>query len=504
MVNPNQLLLSPLEKSLCSGRTKMDLIESIVSSFELSAVGAELKRSKARLPLLVNSEEGSDDNDTTLNDEDAWLSSPTQKKKLLRAPACSGAFQLFLCSTTSEKPLEMANDHLSRTSLRSFSVAQDVIPRIDLNELHTILTGAYVNKFDNVVVVDCRFPYEYEGGHIRNAINISLQAHLEEEFMLNPCAFSSVKTLLIFHCEYSLLRGPTMASHLRKIDRLRNADRYPHLTYPDIVVLEGGYKCFFDKYAILCVPQGYVEMKDTKHKRVCDIEMSKVLQASKLIRAKSFNVAKPCVPLAHTRSVSLTTILSSETQTSAGCVSSGPSNSPGPLGTFALHRSRSSKVHKRERRDSRPLFALSHCNLTQDSNEQAFSPLLLLETNDDFMPPASVIRDLSRTLPPIPVAALPLESVYSVTTYSSSDSLVDTPSPFTDTLDDFDYPPLLSKTTLTMGHTMPLVGTLLPRLSLARSSTRNYFLLLVSPTVSSPLFLSMRGVNVDSLSDDPF
>lgn len=482
-----------------------------MNSLELSSVKAKISRSVAALPLFCDSPEDTsdDDNDTTLNDEDAWLSSPTQKRKLLTPRAvCSPALEVF------PELFFTSNDHLSKTSLRSFTVPNDVIPRIDIAELHKIVSGQYVNQFDDVVIVDCRFPYEYEGGHIENAINISLHNQLEKNFTLSISPEESNKKLLVFHCEYSLLRGPTMAAHLRKLDRIHNAERYPQLTYPDVVILEGGYKSFFDKYTHLCEPQGYVEMKDTKHKKVCDIEMSKVIQASKLIRAKSFNIAKPIHPLVHTRSVSLTTVLTTADSQSNPSLSGPPS----------LHRSRSTKVHKRDRKDSRHLFTQSLYNLpnslesedkTVNSNNNSsmnnINGIFSINSNsnnnisegdagDDFLPPPPVFRYLDKSLSALLLSMhLPLGSVYSTASFSSTDSLMDAPSPFTDTLDDLDFPLLPSKGLSSMADR---AGIQRPRLSLARSTTRGYIPLLVSPTVTSPFFST--GAGVDDLSDESF
>lgn len=515
----DQLLSSPLQKGpesshlfACSSNKPMGPLESFVNSLELSNVKAKISRTVAALPLFCDSPEDTsdDDNDTTLNDEDAWLSSPTQKRKLL-GPRVS-------CSPTLESFPELffsSNDHLSKTSLRSFNVPHDVIPRIDIGELHKIVSGEYVNQFDDVVIVDCRFPYEYEGGHIENAINISLHSLLEKRFILDNPSEENNKTLLVFHCEYSLLRGPTMAAHLRKLDRIHNENRYPQLTYPDVVVLEGGYKSFFDKYTHLCEPQGYVEMKDTKHKKVCDIEMNKVLQASKLIRAKSFNIAKPIQPSVHTRSVSLTAVLTTaETQ-----------STPSLSGPPSLHRSRSTKVHKRERKDSRPLFTQSLYNLptsiqsedktvngnNNSNNNNSISSIFNIHSNEDynisegdtgidFQPPPAVFRYLDKSLSALLLSMhLPLGSVYSAASFSSTDSLMDAPSPFTDTLDDFDLALLPSKGLSSMSDRP---GFPRPRLSLARSSTRGYIPLLVSPTVTSPFFSS--GSGVDDLCDESF
>lgn len=499
------LLLSPLQKgpNVFDLRQKMGRLELFVSSLEFSSVTSKLASSVAGLPIFCDSEES--DNDTTLNDDEIWLSSPTQKRKLSAFPEQRPTAALIYpskmtpepkrdVSLATQNPCFSANDHLSKTSLQSFSVPHDVIPRIDVAELHKIVTSQYSNQFEKLVVIDCRFPYEYAGGHIANAVNISLQTQLEDHFMLNK-PDANHKTLLVFHCEYSLLRGPTMALHLRKLDRLHNADRYPYLTYPDIVVLEGGYKNFFDKYIHLCEPKGYVEMKDTKHKRVCEVEMNKVLQALKLIRAKSFNIAKPRLPLTHTRSASLTHTLSSfETQ---------PAHSSNPP---ALRRSRLNKVQKRDKRDNRPSFTQSLYNLSQTPEPSISS--FPYETSEDLVPPPMVFLGLNKSLSALLLSVqLPSESVYSVTTLSSTDSLMDVPSPFTDALDDFDFTPssisLNPNVPATNVSTGAVNGQVRPKLSLIRTSTRtSYVPLLMSPSMGLPFFSTGSGVG--DLSDESF
>jgi len=53
-----------------------------------------------------------------------------------------------------------------------------------------------------------------------------------------------------------------MARHLRRIDRNRNIFSYPHLDYPEIYVLDRGYRLFFSDEMLqpLCEPQCYVPM----------------------------------------------------------------------------------------------------------------------------------------------------------------------------------------------------------------------------------------------------
>jgi M-phase inducer tyrosine phosphatase len=80
------------------------------------------------------------------------------------------------------------------------------LPRINQETMIQVLNGDYKQQFDNVMVIDCRFEYEYNGGHIDGAANYndkeSLARHLFDT-MTN-------KTLLVLHCEYSAHRAPMM------------------------------------------------------------------------------------------------------------------------------------------------------------------------------------------------------------------------------------------------------------------------------------------------------
>ena len=74
-------------------------------------------------------------------------------------------------------------------------------------------------------IIDARYCYEYQGGHIRSAENFGTWD--EEAFMneflpenLAPRQFIQGKdyvkpNILIFHCEFSSARGPTLMRFLR-------------------------------------------------------------------------------------------------------------------------------------------------------------------------------------------------------------------------------------------------------------------------------------------------
>jgi M-phase inducer tyrosine phosphatase len=162
----------------------------------------------------------------------------------------------------------------------------DSIPRITKDTLLDILDGNYDNDFDQRMIIDCRFEYEFEGGHIDGAVNYN-----DKELLTSQLFEASLpgKTLLIFHCEYSAHRAPIMARHVRKQDRSTNAEFYPKLTYPEVYILDGGYSNFFAQHRSRCFPQNYVEMDAKEHAYTCEREMGRLRQnRTKLSRAQTF------------------------------------------------------------------------------------------------------------------------------------------------------------------------------------------------------------------------
>lgn len=125
--------------------------------------------------------------------------------------------------------------------------------------LADVLQGKYVSVVDEVTVIDCRYPFEYEGGHIKGAINVFSSEQLVFEFLEKATSTPGSRRVLVFHCEFSSERGPKLSRLLREKDRQIN--KYPALKHPEIYVLEGGYKAFYEEFQDLCTPQGYVPMR---------------------------------------------------------------------------------------------------------------------------------------------------------------------------------------------------------------------------------------------------
>ncbi|TSW48767.1 M-phase inducer phosphatase 1 [Bagarius yarrelli] len=127
-----------------------------------------------------------------------------------------------------------------------------------------VMCAAMNGKFSDVVerlyIIDCRYPYEYDGGHIKGALNLHQEDQVEEHFFKRPILSESSekRVLLVFHCEFSSERGPRMCRFVRERDRVLN--EYPNLHYPELYILKGGYKEFFPLHKMECEPQAYRPM----------------------------------------------------------------------------------------------------------------------------------------------------------------------------------------------------------------------------------------------------
>ncbi|XP_039555122.1 uncharacterized protein LOC120497548 isoform X3 [Passer montanus] len=127
--------------------------------------------------------------------------------------------------------------------------------------LDKVLSRCYSSFIESSVVVDCRYPYEYEGGHVKGAVNLPLQQDVEKFLLERPIVPQDTgkRVILIFHCEFSVERGPRMCKFLREKDR--SCHEYPQLHYPELYVLKGGYREFFFQFPGHCEPRDYRPME---------------------------------------------------------------------------------------------------------------------------------------------------------------------------------------------------------------------------------------------------
>ncbi|XP_023655703.1 M-phase inducer phosphatase 2 [Paramormyrops kingsleyae] len=155
---------------------------------------------------------------------------------------------------------ELIGDFSKRFVLPTVEGKHQDLKYITVEMMATALDGQFDHVVERLIVIDCRYPYEFEGGHIKGAINLHQEEELDEFFLKQPITPSCLdkRVLLIFHCEFSSERGPRMCRYLRERDRLLNP--YPSLHYPELYVLKGGYKEFYKEFQAQCEPQAYRPM----------------------------------------------------------------------------------------------------------------------------------------------------------------------------------------------------------------------------------------------------
>jgi rhodanese-related sulfurtransferase len=243
-----------------------------------------------QIPKDLASDQGSDDSNTA-EEQGVFVMSPLPSRcgthNMASTPLSSNPTNVPLKTLGSRtKSSEQYPCHTVRRTQSSLNLlprpelnlkpSSNDVDRVDSNFLLPILREyvegiAYLSpktlqellsgelKIDQTFcVVDCRFDYEYNGGHIKHAINLSTRDAVEQEF------FANIKenTIVIFHCEFSSERAPNLCRFMREKDRSLNV--YPTLNYTQLYILEKGYKEFYLRYPEFCFPRAYVPMEDNR------------------------------------------------------------------------------------------------------------------------------------------------------------------------------------------------------------------------------------------------
>ncbi|KAL9940018.1 hypothetical protein V8E36_000723 [Tilletia maclaganii] len=171
--------------------------------------------------------------------------------------------------------------HFGSLPLPSETGSHDRLQRLSPETMIQLLNGGFDEVVSNYTIIDCRYTYEYAGGHIPGAVNLRTVEEIKD-YLLTPRSGLHLdsdilpprttagrvgagdKHVLIFHCEYSQKRAPRMAAALRDIDRSLAQD-WPRCHYPELYILQGGYERFYKQYPAICQPRQYVGEKDPRY-----------------------------------------------------------------------------------------------------------------------------------------------------------------------------------------------------------------------------------------------
>lgn len=166
------------------------------------------------------------------------------------------------------KDQDLVGDFTRKCALPTVTGRKQDLKYISSNTLVEVLKKEH--EVGMVEIVDCRYTYEYEGGHINGAHNIYTEEQLiDRYFNCSRPLWAKAKQnqaqtgderphVLVFHCEFSSERAPRLARFLRNYDRSVNV--YPSLHYPEIYLLKDGYKEFYRVMKEHCEPCSYIPM----------------------------------------------------------------------------------------------------------------------------------------------------------------------------------------------------------------------------------------------------
>ncbi|XP_062971063.1 M-phase inducer phosphatase 1 isoform X2 [Cynocephalus volans] len=177
------------------------------------------------------------------------------RKSLSLASSSKGTIENILDSDPRDLIGDFSKGYLFHTVAGKHQDLKYISPEI----MASVLNGKFASLIKEFVIIDCRYPYEYEGGHIKGAVNLHMEEEVEDFLLKKPIVPTDGKrVIVVFHCEFSSERGPRMCRYVRERDRLGN--EYPKLHYPELYVLKGGYKEFFLKCQSHCEPPSYRPM----------------------------------------------------------------------------------------------------------------------------------------------------------------------------------------------------------------------------------------------------
>ncbi|KAL3210620.1 hypothetical protein MRX96_036991 [Rhipicephalus microplus] len=169
---------------------------------------------------------------------------------------------------------DLIGDYTKPYALPLVKGKHDDLKMIRPSTLADVLRGKYDSVVDDYMVIDCRYPFEFDGGHIQNAINLYSSEHIVSRL-------------------------------LREKDRQMNEAQYPALKYPEIYVLEGGYKAFYNEFQDLCTPQGYIPMRHKNYEADLRLYRGMAKTEGAACKCRGAGQARPPEEVLGTRAISL-------------------------------------------------------------------------------------------------------------------------------------------------------------------------------------------------------
>ncbi|XP_021202338.1 cell division cycle 25 isoform X1 [Bombyx mori] len=265
LANITDLLSGQIKNNIVMTK-KINLSRSLSFNPERASLFSIKESPEKRCRIL---EESETDSACKRRKEDLNNSGKIQRPILQRAFSENNASIMSALARSAIEP-DLIGDFSQPFALPLISGDHSDLKSISCDTLAELIRGAYQSSISDYQVIDCRYPYEFAGGHVAGAHNLFTPAHILAlvHEPLSPRKSDGKRSILVFHCEFSLERGPKLSRFLRSSDRESNKERYPALRFPEVYLLHEGYRRFYQKYPELCSPTGYTAMLDPKHRHL--------------------------------------------------------------------------------------------------------------------------------------------------------------------------------------------------------------------------------------------
>ncbi|KAH0615705.1 hypothetical protein JD844_026048 [Phrynosoma platyrhinos] len=120
------------------------------------------------------------------------------KPRVVRSRSCCPS---EIASILDNDHRELIGDFSKAYVLQTVEGKHQDLKYISPEMMVAVLTGQFSSLIESCVIVDCRYPYEYEGGHIKGAVNLPLEKDVEDFLLKEPIVPFDSSKRVIMHCE---------------------------------------------------------------------------------------------------------------------------------------------------------------------------------------------------------------------------------------------------------------------------------------------------------------
>lgn len=194
-------------------RRSLQKISENVTPFRNVASGT-FKRPEPPVDSPIQSKRYKSENDPPASAEIAKFPYPqfNQKRPILRKSMSMNDAVIMNALSRSSSDSNLIGDFSQNFCLPLIEGRHSDLKSITAETMRRLMLGEFDDTVASYKVIDCRYPYEFEGGHICGALNLYTHEQILEELVtkLETPVDGTKRNILVFHCEFSSERGPKL------------------------------------------------------------------------------------------------------------------------------------------------------------------------------------------------------------------------------------------------------------------------------------------------------